>query len=135
MAEVILANAEKLGVYFLPSKDESKLAQGPMVYGAVKREGSPTIARELIVSFIIDVLAAGRVAWLLLQTDNRSYQGSLDFILVFAVEAGMVSPLPDWNWWGFTAGYTRSALAELVIGWLLAGLVIAKVTTKEQATA
>jgi len=33
--------------------------------------------------------------------------------------------LDEWNWWGFSNAYIAMQLGVLLIGWFLAGLVIA----------
>jgi hypothetical protein len=42
-------------------------------------------------------------------------------LLIFAA-----AHLNDWNWWGFSTAYTLMQLGAVFIGWLLAGLVMAK---------
>jgi hypothetical protein len=58
-----------------------------------------------------------------------SYWHRVGFLVVVAVTAGVICHVSDWNWWGFSAGYTAVAFADLIIGWTLAGMVIAKVTS------
>ena len=54
MAQAIVANADRSGVYFLPSADESLMASGPLVYAAIRREGMTTITKNMIVSVLLD---------------------------------------------------------------------------------
>lgn len=129
VAEVILANTDKSGVYFMPAKDESQMAKGPIVFGAVRREGMTGMTVPMIISFGIDILGAGLITWLLLQTSGRSLMGKVGFVVIFALAAGIVCLLPEWNWWGYSLGYTAVAVIDLIVGWFLAGLVIARVAT------
>ena len=126
VSEVIGANAEKSGVYFSPS-DEARLGAGPLVYAAVKREGMTSMAKPMALGVLIDILSAGLVTWLLLQTDGKSYFGKVVFVVVVALSIGLFERLGDLNWWGFPPAFTAVLIADLVIGWFLAGLVIAKV--------
>jgi hypothetical protein len=41
-----------------------------------------------------------------------------------------VTHVPYWNWWSFPEEYTLVAMADLAVGWFLAGLVIARVATR-----
>jgi hypothetical protein len=43
--------------------------------------------------------------------------------------------LPYWNWWHFPAGYTLVCAADLLIGRLLAGLVLARLAAPRGQTA
>lgn len=129
VAEVILANTDASGVYFLPSKDESQMAKGPILFGAVRRGGMQGMTVPMIISCLIDIIGAGLITWLLLQTSGRSFMGKVGFVVIFALAAGVVCLLPEWNWWGYSTGYTAVAVMDLVVGWFLAGLVIAKAAT------
>jgi hypothetical protein len=40
--------------------------------------------------------------------------------------------LPYWNWWYFGTAYTLVAFADLVIGWLAAGLVLARLAAPQR---
>ena len=39
----------------------------------------------------------------------------------------LVGVLPNWNWLGYSLGYIGGQVGELIIGWALVGLVLAKV--------
>ena len=123
--EVIRANAKTSGVYFSPS-DQNRVGNNPNVYAAVRVEGMASMKKPLIVSLLIDVLSALLVTWLLLQTTGRSFMSRVGFVVMVALTVGIITRLPDWNWWGFTAAYTAVTIVELISGWFLAGLVIAK---------
>lgn len=126
--DVIRANAKTSGVYFSPA-DQNRVANSPNVYAAVRVEGMASMTKPLIVSFLIDVVSALLVAWLLLQTTSRSFMGRVCFVVTVALAVGVIARLPDWNWWGFPAGYTMVTIFDLIIGWFLAGLVIARFAT------
>jgi hypothetical protein len=49
------------------------------------------------------------------------------FLAVVGLSASVIVDLPNWNWWGFSGSFTAVNLADNVLTWLLAGLVIAKV--------
>lgn len=131
VSEVVSANAEKSGVYFSPS-DENSVAAGPLVYAAVRREGMTSMAKPMTTGILIDILCAGIVTWLLLQTTGKSYFGRVCFVAVVALAIGLFERLGDLNWWGFPPAYTLVLIADLVIGWFLAGLVIARFATPAQ---
>lgn len=123
--DVIKANAEKSGVYFSPS-DPASMGVEPLIYAAVRRENMTSMAKPMVIGVLIDILCAGLVTWLLLQTSGKSYFGRVGFVAMVALAIGLFERLSDLNWWGFPPAYTAVLIADLVIGWFLAGLVIAK---------
>jgi hypothetical protein len=44
---------------------------------------------------------------------------------VVGLAIAIVGHLPAWNWWGFSLQYTLIEIADLVIGFTLAGVLIA----------
>ena len=38
----------------------------------------------------------------------------------------MTGILPNWSWWGFGNGFIAVNIADTLIGWTLAGFVLAK---------
>jgi hypothetical protein len=126
VAQAIVANTDRSGVYFLPSSDQNLMASGPLVYAAIRREGMTSIVPNLIKALAIDVVSAALVMWMLLQLSDRSFMGRVAFIVVLALVIGVAARLTDANWWGFPAGYTAVSIVELVIGWFLAGLAMAR---------
>jgi predicted RND superfamily exporter protein len=126
VAQAITANAERSGVYFLPAADQTLSATGPIVYAAVRKQGLTSITKELITSFVLDLISAALVMWLLLRSNARTFGARVVFVVVIALTIGVVARLGDWNWFGFPTGYTSVGVLELIIGWLLAGMVMAK---------
>jgi len=57
------------------------------------------------------------------------------FLAVAGLAASVISDLPNWNWWGYSAAYTAVNLVDYTLTWLLAGLVIAKVAKPQSAAA
>jgi hypothetical protein len=98
---------------------------GPMVFAAVRLE-PVSMAKAMIVGFLTDVVAVFLACVLLLQTDRLSYRGRVGFVAGLGLLIFAGGHLDEWNWWGFSHAYTLMQLGALAIGWLLAGLVIAK---------
>jgi hypothetical protein len=137
VADVVRANAASSGVYFLPNMHaqtqggeaaEARYRTGPLVFAAVRLGGAEGMGAQLLGSLIIQVLAAGFLSWLLLQMRTASYAGRLGVVAVVTLFASVAVHLPYWNWWHFSAAYTVVAVADLLIGWLAAGLFLARIT-------
>jgi hypothetical protein len=137
-------NVPESGIYFFPGADMSapmtpeqekaynaKYRQGPsglLIYHP-SNEKDPMTPEQLGIQFGIDVILALLAAMLLGQAAPalKSYVLRLFFMLLIGLIAGIAVPLPYWNWYGFPSDFTQSAIAEQVIGFVLAGIVIAAI--------
>lgn len=146
MVAAVAANAPTRGIYMIPGEQEmaglsaeekaafaeagrKRMAEGPFVFAAVSPQGAGGMGPALIGSFLIQFLGAMLATLLLLRAMAMPYLAKVAFVMLLGLFAGIVAHAPYWNWWGFPADYTLVAIADLVIGWFLAGLVIARVTT------
>lgn len=151
VAQVLLENAPKGGMYWLPglppgydsmSAEQKKAADAamqektktsPFFYGVVRRQSQENMARNMTYGLLFDILAALLISMLVLKTSGMSYAGRVMFIVTVALAVGVIAVLPNWVWWHFSTRWTLVTMADIVIGWLLAGLVIAKVAAPKSA--
>lgn len=141
VSQVIQANAPTSGIYFSPSmKQKQQVAttqqiKPPMIFAAINLKGMPaTLWPCMIAALITQVIAAFLVAWLLMGTAMTHYICRVGFVVVFALAAGIVTHIPNWIWFRFSTDYTVVAIADLLIGWFLAGLVIAMIVPSRKTT-
>jgi hypothetical protein len=142
VAETIQTNASVSGIYVLPntfsytSSTTSEqmenglrmLQTGPTVFASVRLEGMGRIhVRPFIVALLFEILGAGIITWMLLQTKGLGFCQRLFFVTLFGVAIGILGVLPAWNWWGFSLNWIFFLLSNLIVGWFLAGLAIAKI--------
>jgi len=104
-----------------------KMQTGPIMVAGVRRGGFGSYSRTLIIQLLSLMAAAFLLTWLLLQTSGLSYARRVAFLAVVGLAASVIVDLPNWNWWGFSGSYTAVNLADSMLTWLFAGLVIAKV--------
>lgn len=107
-----------------------KFHEGPhgiVVLGA--NGGDPMPPSALLGSFLTQLVSALVAAWLLSKALGglESYGARVQFVTVLGFLAAVVTHLPYWNWFSFPTDYTIAQLADLTIGWFLAGLVIAAI--------
>ena len=139
--QALVANTNPHGkaVYLLPAshhsgaKGEKALAQDktqkkPFAFVVFNPSGYRRMKLNLILAFLVQTIGAMFVTWLLLQVGKANYLQKVSFIVAFAIAAGIVCYIPNWVWWGFPRDFTLVSVADLVIGWFLAGLVIARIT-------
>lgn len=127
VSQAIQHNATTSGIYLLPLQYSVNNANSPMIFASVHLQGMGSMNSALIIQFIIQIAGAFLVTWLLSKTKNLSYWGRVKFIFVFALAAAIITELPYWNWFAFSTGYTLVGIADILLGWFLAGLAMAKI--------
>jgi hypothetical protein len=139
VASTITSNAPAPGMYILPlARDmsggsaqdkaaaEKRAAEGPIVFAAVRLGPVRPFAFGLTAQFLTQVVNALLLTLVLFKTNIPSYGGRILFIAMLALLAGVAGHVPNWNWFNFSAGYTALEMTDLLVGWTLAGLAIAK---------
>lgn len=145
VAQALTANASRSGMYILPNphKQEpgttetqqqaamegakARMMHGPFMFASVSLGGTRDMGQALLLNVLSDILAAALATWLLRQTAHLSYGRRAGFVVVMALTTGLAAHVPSWIWWQFSTSFTLVEFADLLIGWGLAGLVIAKV--------
>lgn len=135
ITQAIQTNTLASGMYMLPmmkpdgtAAKEETATPTPTVFAAVKLDGmQKSMTIPMIRSFIMQVIAATLVAWLLLKTAGLGYIRRVGFVAVFAIVVSILANFCYWNWFGFDMQYTLVEMADMFIAWFLAGLGIAAV--------
>jgi hypothetical protein len=100
---------------------------GPVVFASARFACGPPPPAQWAKSFLIQVLAALPVAWLLGRLAPAGFGARWSAVLVFALAACAAVHLPYWNWWNFSTRHTAVTVADALIGWGLAGLPLAAI--------
>ena len=149
VAALITENVSESGVYILPntycfpdglSKEEQKqwtnqgmkaMKQGPMLFTVIKKEGFDGMApSRFIISLFVQMIGAFLITALVWHTKGLNYFGKVAFVTATGFIVAWLSSLPNWNWLGYPLLYILINMADLVIAWFLAGLVIATVARR-----
>jgi hypothetical protein len=150
VSAVIASHAGQDGTFILPSMPSTagmtpeqkkaaldavmqKMQAGPIMVAAVRRGGFGSYGRGLSIQLLSLMAAAFLLTWLLLQTTGLSYARRVAFLAVIGLAASVIVDLPNWNWWGFSGAYTVVNVADSMLTWLVAGLVISKVVKPANA--
>ena len=136
VSDIIVANVAQSGMYVLPVSQmqgtQDKQESMPLIFASIHTEGMPvSMMGNIVIGFIGQLIAAIFVGWLLTKTSGLSYFGRVWFVLIFALTAGIITEVPYWNWFAFDSMYTGVMIADLLIGWLFAGLILAKICVKK----
>ncbi len=127
------------GVYVIPaipdakSEDSQNIWQEKIISGPIvtiffrPTGGDPTMITNIIYGTLINMLVAMLVAWILSRStaSKQSYFARVSFVGVLAIFASITIHISNWNWMYFPIKYTTAMSADLIVGWILAGLVIA----------
>jgi hypothetical protein len=138
VAQAIRGTITEGGLYFFPGFDAShkmtpqeervwteRYRRGPSGILVVQPAGrDPMAPQQLVVELIADILAAG-VATFLLGGLGGAFVARAGAVGLLGVFEWLDINVSYWNWYKFPAAYTVAALIEQVVGWTLAGFVMA----------
>jgi hypothetical protein len=151
VAQVLAENATTSGMYIMPglpagydklSGEAKKAADAEMeqrgktmgfFYGVVLRSANFDMGKMMIVGFLFDVLAALLVMMLVMKTGGMTYGGRVMFIVTVALAAAVMCVLPNWVWFHYPTMWAVVGMADVVIAWFLAALLMAKVGAPKAA--
>ncbi|MGQ0657799.1 MAG: hypothetical protein ACT4NU_06850 [Chromatiales bacterium] len=152
VTQTLTDNAPTSGVYVLPNPEHiqsntlpevaqqakeaasERLRKGPFAFVAFTREGmDPRMTVQLAGALALDVAVAFLIVLLLRTTDGLGYVSRALFVTVIGFIVALAGNGPYWIWWRFATDYTLVSCADAVIGWFLAGLMIAAFTGEERS--
>jgi hypothetical protein len=145
----VLANEERVvqairgtvtepGLYFIPGIDRSRkpteaeekawaerFRRGPSGILVVDPAGrEPMVPQQFVVELLADILAAG-VAAFILTLVTGSFATRVAVVGLLGVFEWLDVNVSYWNWDTYPTLFTLASLADQLIGWTLAGLVMA----------
>jgi hypothetical protein len=144
VANVIKSEQVESGIYMVPNWDlkihednnlmqqwNQKASQGPFVFMNVRSNGiTPGMGPMMMIGFLLNLLMAGILFWLLSKTTISGLVNKAVFISIAGGVGGLYPIISNWNWWHFPAMYTVSAFIDLFLTWFLAGLAMAYIMQK-----
>ncbi|MFN8178290.1 MAG: hypothetical protein U0167_10185 [bacterium] len=130
------------GLYFFPGEgfDENpkspayaawvaKLRSGPRGLLIFHPKGAePMMPSQLLLEFLADVGGALIAAWLLARVVG-SYAFRTTVVAALGIFAWLSISASYWIWYGFPGDYSLAQLADSFLGWLVVGLVIARMVS------
>lgn len=85
----------------------------------------PSLGVPMGIELLAD-LGIGLMLTIVLLNTGRSGLPRPAVVAAAALAAGLGISLSHWNWFGFSTGFTAAEILEVVFGWLLVGLVLAR---------
>ena len=105
---------------------------GLIVYRA-PGTSSVSMGKPLVLEFANELVQSLIAAWLLAQAAIAGYARRVLFVAAIGVAAGISTNFSYEIWYGFPANYTHANIVMTVVGYIVAGLVIAGVLRKNAA--
>ncbi|MCB1106983.1 MAG: hypothetical protein KDK76_02685 [Chlamydiia bacterium] len=129
VVRVIEQNARESGVYMIPScENHGDVEDGPLILSAVRLEGiNPNMGKEIAFHFLNILIGTALIGALLKKCapSLRRYGARVLFVLLFAFAGALLNQVPLWNWHFFSASFVFMGILDQVVGFFLAGLVMA----------
>ena len=139
------ANIPKSGLYRFPGGDtknmtpeqkqawEAKIVSGPSGLLAYTAEGKQPMSPRQFVSELVSNMLAAAVAAILLSYMSAPYVTKVAACALLALFAFLSLSVSYWTWDNFPTAFVTASLITEFVGWLLAGLAIAKIVTPKSA--
>jgi hypothetical protein len=132
--EVLGTQLAGTGVYSVPIDHNSYTATSPFAMIMYRPQGiGMGQAGVMAVSFATYWLASLVAALLTPKSETLSYTRRVLFFVGLGVFTSLVAHVNNWTWMGYSPGFTLMAIFDLVVGWFLAGLVLARLLPRGSA--
>ena len=132
-------NVQQPGLYFFPGMDMSKhmtkeeeadwtakFKAGPVGLLLIEpKGGDPIMTSQLVVSFVSNLLCALLAAFILASTVG-SFARRVAIVASLGLFSWLAISIPQWDWYEFPFTFVMLDAINQVIGWTLAGLLMAK---------
>ncbi len=82
-------------------------------------------------AYINNIIVSLLIVTLLACTSELSYLARVFFIVMVGMTGALLGHVPNWIWWGFDSSYTIIMIADITIGWFLAGLIMASLVGRQ----
>lgn len=135
----VLRGSVPSGVYYFPGLQEGgdmsgfqdfrqRHALGPTGMLMISQQGSDPMAPRVFATgfahFLVSALLAGALLWAMLPLMER-YWRRVGFVLTLGLFAAVAVKLAEPIWWHLPWGFHLRTAVFTVVGWLLAGMVLA----------
>lgn len=127
VARVLKQNAPTSGVYFLPFAEEDfKLGETTAFLNILPNGYHGDMGQMMTTGMIGQLISAFLMLLILQNTSHSGYWGKVRFITLVGFSIAFISHYTYWNWFEFGTSYVLLTILDALIGWFLAGLVMAK---------
>ena len=128
------------GIYMMPGQDASiddkterekdamtRWEAGPAAFIVVQTDGGPAMGGRTFGFQFLSVTLAGCIAAMVLAATNCGYLNRVFLVGLMGLFTWFNTDASYWIWYGFSDEYTLAQGFNHVVGWLIAGIVIAAI--------
>ena len=134
VSQVLKQNATTAGVYYLPyAEEDHKPGEAAAFVNVLPNGFDMNMGKLMGTALLGQILSAFLVFLLLRQVSHLSYWNKVWFVARVGLAIGFISHFPYWNWFGFPGPYILVTILDVLIAWVLAGLVLARLTQGKMA--
>ncbi len=110
-----------------------KVTKGPYGFMVIYPAGRDvSLGKRLPIEMGTNVLCAFLAAILVTQL-RPGFFLRVGSVTLVGILASVMTCVPYWNWYGFPPDFTLAQMAEHVVGWFLAGIVLAAIVRPSAA--
>lgn len=126
------------GVYYFPRHPggrpdaladwNQRVSSGPTGIIVYNPTGHGAIGpRKFLIAFLVHWAAALCVAYVLSETlaGKPTFRRRWRIAALTGVVVSLAAYLPDWIWYGFPGRYIRNLMTDMILGWVMAGFILA----------
>lgn len=136
--DAVRANVTQSGFYFFPGKTdekawEEKFRRGPSGILVMTAGGVPIFDPTILVGELLTDIVAAFIAACIIAMIVASYARRVMVVMMMGVFSWVSLLLSYWLWYRFPTPYILMEGVTEIVGWLLAGLVMAKMVAPRTA--
>lgn len=117
--QAVRANAPENGIYLSTRGVFTAVSLRPDLSDKAA-DLTPMLARQLATDLVLGAL----LALLVLRLSAATGRADTTLLALAGLTAGISTQMSDWNWFGFPTTWALMGIAELALGWLLAGVAL-----------
>ena len=134
LPHVDMANPNQEEVKTLQAAAQKQMSEGVSIFAAVVTQGRGGMGEGLGKQFVINFIGALLIAFMLSKLSHDGMGCRMGVTVFFALFAIVTAVLPNWAWWAYSGTYTGFLIFDHLVGWTLAGYVLAKMLPKNEAS-
>lgn len=127
VVNAVTANAPRSGIYVLRNDSHGQAAPtDPFIFLSIRRAGWGAMGRALALGLLVQMFGAFYWTWILGKIPGLTLRDAALYGLFFGLCVGVLGSMPNWVWWKFSLPFSLLYVADAVIGWTAASVVIAR---------
>lgn len=121
------ANAPRSGVYLVTNDPKGQTAPtDPFVFLSYRKKGWGSMGLSMALGLLLQMIGGFFWTWILGKIPGLTLRDAAIYGLFFGLCVGALGAMPNWAWWKFPLDFSLLYVADAVVSWTAASVVIAK---------